>query len=60
MNLAENRVLLIVFEVMFKNNRQHAEHDPAYSASCYCVNEFRLEVIHGYPAKQIIACTVTP
>ena len=26
----------IVLEVMFENNRQHAEHDPAYSASCYC------------------------
>ena len=38
MNLAENRetkILLIVFEVMFKNNRLHAEHDPAYSATCY-------------------------
>ena len=63
MNLAENRgtkILLIVFEFLFKNNRQYAEYDPAYSATCYCVIEFRLEIIHGYPAKQIIKCTVTP
>ena len=54
MNLAENRgskILFIVFDVMFENNRQHALHDPAYSASCYCVIEFRLEIIHGYSAK---------
>ena len=62
MNLAVNHgieILFIVFEVMFKNNRQHAEHNPAYSANCYCVIESRLEIIHGCLAKQIITCTVT-
>ena len=57
MNLAENRgskILFIVFDVVFENNRVHVVHNPAYSASCYCVIEFRLEIIDGYPAKQII------
>ena len=63
MNLAENRgskFLFVVFDVVFENNTQHVVHAPAYSASCYCVIEFRLEVIHGYSARQIIKCTVTP
>ena len=62
MNLAENRgskILFIVFDVVFENNRQFVVHAPDYSASCYCVIEFRLEIFHGYPAKQIIKCTVT-
>ena len=43
MNLAENhgiKILFIVFEVMFENNRLHAEHNPAYSANCYCLMNF--------------------
>ena len=63
MNLAENlgsKILFIVFDVVFENNRQHVVHAPDYSASCYCVIEFRLEIINDYPAKHIITCTVTP
>ena len=34
--LGGTKILLIVFEILFKNNRVHVEHDPTYSVSCYC------------------------
>ena len=31
-----SKILFIVFDVVFENNRVHVEHNPTYSASCYC------------------------
>ena len=59
MSLAENRETKL-FSSSCSRTIENMQNITRSIHQVVIVIDFRLEIIHGYPAKQIIKCTATP